>query len=113
MATAIDPLLDSLVSDFGGNYVFALDLLEQYRRDPRSVEKSWRDYFDRLSGLPAEAEEAPQTPSPAPSPAETPQTGEITVVPAAAPPAARSRALVVPAILPGDIAQPIRGGAVR
>ncbi|HJS57620.1 MAG TPA: multifunctional oxoglutarate decarboxylase/oxoglutarate dehydrogenase thiamine pyrophosphate-binding subunit/dihydrolipoyllysine-residue succinyltransferase subunit [Vicinamibacteria bacterium] len=34
-------------------------------------------------------------------------------MPAAGPPAARSRALVVPAILPGDIAQPIRGGAVR
>ena len=25
-----DPLLDKLVSDFGGNYVFALDLLEQF-----------------------------------------------------------------------------------
>ncbi len=116
MATAIDPLLDSLVSDFGGNYVFALDLLEQYRKDPGSVEKSWRDYFDRLSGRSAEAEEAPpQSVASAAMPpaAQQVRAGEITVVPAKSPPAARSRALVVPAILPGDIAQPIRGGAVR
>ena len=33
MSTAADPLLETLVNDFGGNYVFALDLLEQYRQD--------------------------------------------------------------------------------
>ncbi len=110
MATAIDPLVDSLVSDFGSNYVFALDLLEQYRRDRGSVETSWRDYFDRLSGQAPEAEEAPRA-APA-APAEPARAGEITVIQSAAP-ALRSRALVVPAILPGDIAQPIRGGAVR
>ena len=53
MATAsADPLLDSLISDFGGNYVFALDLLEQYRQDRDSVDRSWRDYFDRIAGVP-------------------------------------------------------------
>ena len=26
--TAAEPLLETLVNDFGGNYVFALDLLE-------------------------------------------------------------------------------------
>src|SRR5262245_16354446 len=110
MATAVDPLLDALVSAFGGNYVFALDLLEQYRRDPGSVDKTWRDYFDRLSGGVPETEAAPR--AAAPSPTQEPPRGEISVVPKSAP-AVRSKALVVPAILPGDIAQPIRGGAVR
>jgi hypothetical protein len=27
--TQADPLVDALVKDFGGNYVFALDILEQ------------------------------------------------------------------------------------
>jgi 2-oxoglutarate dehydrogenase E1 component len=108
MATATtDPLLDSLVNDFGGNYVFALDLLEQYRSDPQQVEKSWRDYFDRISGTPAPAP-APDTPAPEPA-------REATLVHAQAAPVAvpRSKAMIVPAILPGDIAQPIRGGAMR
>ena len=48
-----DPLLDTLVNDFGANYVFALDLLEEYRRDRGAVEPSWREYFDRLSAWPA------------------------------------------------------------
>ncbi|HET7292286.1 MAG TPA: multifunctional oxoglutarate decarboxylase/oxoglutarate dehydrogenase thiamine pyrophosphate-binding subunit/dihydrolipoyllysine-residue succinyltransferase subunit [Vicinamibacteria bacterium] len=109
MSTAIDPLLESLVSDFGGNYVFALDLLEQYRRDRESVDATWREYFDRLSGRANDAVEGSRAPAPESAPAAK---GEITVVPAAAP-AVRSKALVVPAILPGDIAQPIRGGAVR
>src|SRR6185295_6433325 len=112
---AQDPLVDRLVTDFGANYVFALDLLDQYRRDRHAVEGSWREYFDRLMGV-ASSPEAPafttvkaqETASTAPSralvrPAET--------QPAA--PASRSRALVVPAILPGDIATPIRGGALR
>src|SRR5204863_506808 len=30
--TQADPLIDALVNDFGGNYVFALDLLEEYSR---------------------------------------------------------------------------------
>ncbi len=59
----VDPLLDVLVSDFGGNYVFALDLLEQYREDRRSVETSWREYFDRQLGV---------TPDPEPLPAPRP-----------------------------------------
>ena len=134
MATATDPLLDSLVNDFGGNYVFALDLLELYRQDRRSVEKSWRDYFDRIAGLPAEDDDPRATTQPAAvavpvqpvaaaapqaapaAPAEAaPQAREATLVrsEAQAPVATRSKAMVVPAILPGDIAQPIRGGAIR
>jgi len=131
MATATDPLLDSLVNDFGGNYVFALDLLGQYRQDRRTVEKSWRDYFDRIGGLPAEADDTraaaqPAVPAPvqpaaaAASPQATPAAAavparEATLVRAApqSPVATRSKAMIVPAILPGDIAQPIRGGAIR
>jgi 2-oxoglutarate dehydrogenase E1 component len=49
--TLTDPLLNALVADFGGNYVFALDVLEDYRRDRRAVDPSWRDYFDRALGV--------------------------------------------------------------
>ena len=49
--TQADPLVDALVKDFGGNYVFALDLLEEYRRNPQSVDASWRQYFDRVTGV--------------------------------------------------------------
>jgi 2-oxoglutarate decarboxylase len=109
--TPVDPLVDTLVSDFGGNYAFALDLLEQFRRDPGSVEESWREYFARLLGMPAPQAAPPvqetafaalTTPNPAPAPA---------------PPAAIVRsgpaAMSMPAILPGDIAMPIRGAALR
>jgi 2-oxoglutarate dehydrogenase E1 component len=124
MATpsAAEPLLDSLISDFGGNYIFALDLLEQYRRDPGSVERSWRDYFDRISGRSPEADDGKRRPVSTATGAASvtvhsaPASREATVMrsepktPALREP---SKALVVPAILPGDIATPIRGGAVR
>jgi 2-oxoglutarate dehydrogenase E1 component len=134
MATAVaDPLLDALVNDFGGNYVFALDLLEQYRQNRLSVEASWRDYFDRATGTtmpstengPSIGEGTPVEHAPTPGPgAAMPSSGDgadatpvrtATLVKSepASPVLARSRALVVPAILPGDIAQPIRGGAMR
>jgi multifunctional 2-oxoglutarate metabolism enzyme len=128
MATApADSIIDSLVSDFGGNYVFALDLLEQYRQDPGSVESSWRSYFDGLDAGPTSPAAEPEataaaTEADAPAPARegTPgsqpaqQTAEVVRSEFPAPVARqRSRALVVPAILPGDIATPIRGGAVR
>ena len=61
MSATADPLLETLVNDFGGNYVFALDLLEQYRQDRRSVDATWRAYFDKALGLPPEAESAPVT----------------------------------------------------
>src|ERR1700682_6668966 len=54
--TQADPLIDVLVNDFGSSYPFALELLEQYRRDRQSVDASWRQYFDRLMGVPAEQE---------------------------------------------------------
>ena len=57
MSTAADPLLETLVNDFGGNYVFALDLLEQYRQDRKSVDATWRAYFDKALGLPPEGEQ--------------------------------------------------------
>ena len=66
---AADPLLEKLVADFGNNYVFALDQLEQYRQDPRSVEKGWSEYFDRaLDVKPA----APSVPAPAKAKAAPP-----------------------------------------
>jgi 2-oxoglutarate dehydrogenase E1 component len=109
-----DPLLDALISDFGGNYTFALDLLDQYRQDRRSVDPSWRDYFDKATGHPpdngADSPPAYVTPE-APT---APTTRAVSLVRQEAPVAReRSKALVVPAILPGDIAQPIRGGAMR
>src|SRR5215813_3730194 len=108
-ATA-DPLLDSLVADFGGNYTFALELLEQYRLDRQTVDPSWRDYFDRMTGVPR-APEPPTRPSPAAPPAapppDAPRSTAVVRPEPATPAVPRSRALIVPAILPGDIATPI------
>ena len=59
--TAADPLMDRLIGDFGGNYVFALDVLEEYRRDRRGVDPSWRAYFDAATGVPPEPEPPPVT----------------------------------------------------
>src|SRR6266850_7730051 len=107
------PLLDSLIADFGGNYAFALDLLADYERDRGSVEPSWREYFDRMTGARPEPQGGDgQLAGPRPAPPESPG--------AASPPAgatgsdvatrpfaltrseptagARSKALVVPAI---------------
>jgi 2-oxoglutarate dehydrogenase E1 component len=104
--TETDPLLQTLVNDFGGNYVFALDVLDHYRHDRRSVETSWRDYFDRALGV---------APEPAPGNGRAAAQGTTTAIdrPPAARPPERTKAVVLPAILPGDIAQPIRGGALR
>jgi len=130
---AAEPLLDALVRDFGGNYVFALDLLGEYRRDPRSVDPSWREYLDRVTGAPVRPEgggghpaavAAPAAAPGASAPAGAPEAPGIAASPASgavsirrSEPAgvakASGKALVVPAILPGDIAQPIRGGAAR
>src|SRR5215472_9426243 len=108
MAEALaDPLIETLVSDFGGNYVFALDLLEQYRADRAAVDPSWREYFDKMTGHVPTVE--PVVPTPAPAPVTT----LVRTEPSPALTQTKSRALVVPAILPGDIATPIRGGAVR
>jgi 2-oxoglutarate dehydrogenase E1 component len=119
-AEASDPLLETLVNDFGGNYVFALDVLEQYRSDRESVDASWRDYFDKALGVPPRAEApsrgngggaASKRGAGAKEPA---RTGTLVRQEQAAVPARdRSKAVAIPAILPGDIAQPIRGGAVR
>ncbi|HYU43569.1 MAG TPA: 2-oxo acid dehydrogenase subunit E2, partial [Vicinamibacteria bacterium] len=109
--TPADPLVDALVKDFGGNYVFALDILEQYRSNPQSVDASWRQYFDRLLGVAPKAEPPP----PPNGPAWTAGGASGTLVRQEATSLARDKgkALAVPAILPGDIAQPIRGGALR
>src|SRR5512143_2669290 len=56
MATPADPLLEKLVDDFGANYGFALDLLQEYRRDRKSVDATWREYFDKATGVPSEEE---------------------------------------------------------
>ncbi|HEY7515206.1 MAG TPA: multifunctional oxoglutarate decarboxylase/oxoglutarate dehydrogenase thiamine pyrophosphate-binding subunit/dihydrolipoyllysine-residue succinyltransferase subunit, partial [Vicinamibacteria bacterium] len=111
MSTAqADPLLETLVNDFGGNYHFALDVLEQYRSDRRSVDASWRDYFDRALGVSPEPEPAGGNGREAA--AATAVVRSAPAAPAPAPPE-KTKAVVLPAILPGDIAQPIRGGALR
>ncbi|HEY8234461.1 MAG TPA: 2-oxo acid dehydrogenase subunit E2, partial [Vicinamibacteria bacterium] len=121
---AADPLLETLVSDFGGNYVFALDLLEMYREDRASVDPSWRSYFDKATGRPAPSEATPVTviveprqPAPAQAPAPAAGTAPLQTLARQEPQAPatreRSRAVALPTILPGDILQPIRGGAVR
>ena len=103
--------------------MFALDSLEQYRRDPQPVDASWREYFDRLLGRPRSPADRCLNPPPA-------SRGHGAAGGAAKPPLVRdgharapqepprparerSKAMAVPAILPGDIAQPIRGGALR
>lgn len=129
--TAADPLWDTLVADFGGNYFFALDLLEDYRRDRRAVDGSWRAYFDRALGLPPESEASVSAPlaHEVVESTEASTNGRIAAVPREAaparvanttlvrpepgPPATRSKALATTPILPGDIANPIRGGALR
>jgi len=119
MSTQVaDPLLETLVNEFGGNYVFALDVLAQYRQDRRSVEASWRDYFDRVLGVAPEPEPEAvpgkaRAGSPEPAGGEPPARQAVLARPAPVPLAARSKAVALPAILPGDIAQPIRGGAAR
>jgi len=135
--TQADPLVDALVKDFGGNYVFALDILEQYRANPQSVDASWRQYFDRLLGV-APKPEPPPPPNGPTWTAGGPAAPAAPSAPVAAKPASgtlvrqpptdggrglqepgtalareKVKALAVPAILPGDIAQPIRGGALR
>jgi 2-oxoglutarate dehydrogenase E1 component len=144
MSATADPLLETLVNDFGGNYVFALDLLEQYRRDRRSVESTWRAYFDKALGLPPEAAPAPED-APMSGGQQQPVTVIVNAAPGAAPaspphasggttagwgggqglqalarpaattvaPTKRSKAVARVSILPGDVLQPIRGGAVR
>src|SRR5258706_12759466 len=37
---------------FGGNAPFIEDLYEKYLVNPQSVADEWRDYFDRMQGLP-------------------------------------------------------------
>jgi multifunctional 2-oxoglutarate metabolism enzyme len=120
MSSQADPVLETLVNDFGGNYVFALDLLEQYRQDRKSVDGSWRAYFDRALGLPPEPEPTPVTvivnEAPRPAALEVPGAGLPTLVRQDVPAAAageRSKAVARVSILPGDVLQPIRGGAVR
>jgi 2-oxoglutarate dehydrogenase E1 component len=106
-----DPLIDSLVADFGGNYTFALELLEQYRLDRQTVDPSWREYFDRATGAPPP--EPPPRPAPRPASTDGPRSAALVRQEPAVPAVPRSRALIVPAILPGDIATPLRGGAAR
>jgi 2-oxoglutarate decarboxylase len=129
MSTApAEPLLDTLVNDFGGNYVFALDLLEQYRKDRASVEPSWRTYFDVATGAASvpekkaepEPSSAPvpsvtviEAPRESPAPAPAPGPGLQTLARTAPAAGSRSTAVARVPVLPGDILQPIRGGAVR
>jgi len=147
VALESDVVLDQLAADFGANYAFALDVFDRYHANPRAVERSWRDYFDRLTGAPPapdeqEAEVLQYEPLAAPLPI-TALDDQAEFVVAAAPvtrggrqrdvaPAAQTgderaqtqtaalatrgatRTLAPPAVLmPGDIAQPIRGSLLR
>jgi 2-oxoglutarate dehydrogenase E1 component len=110
---AADPLLDALLNDFGANYEYAVGLLEEYRRDRAALEPSWRQYFDRLLGVKSEPER-PVTVAAQTAPAEATARPATLVRAAATAPATRdSKALMLPVLLPGDIATPIRGGALR
>src|SRR5258708_36256587 len=40
---------------FGGNAPFIEELYEKYLVNPQSVPEEWRDYFDRMQGLPGSA----------------------------------------------------------
>jgi 2-oxoglutarate decarboxylase len=117
--SAADPLVESLVSDFGGNYVFALDLLEQYRQDRGSVEPGWQAYFDRLTGQTPEAQRGEvhvieeQPPPRQPRPTQPGQALQTLARQPASLAGERSKAVARVPVLPGDILQPIRGGAVR
>jgi 2-oxoglutarate dehydrogenase E1 component len=119
--TQADPLLETLVNDFGGNYAFALDLLAQYRGNRGSVDPSWRAYFDRALGLPPETVTAPvavivKQAAPPTAAAAAGGPDRLTLARQEPAPVAsrdRSKAVALPSILPGDILQPIRGGAVR
>ena len=136
MATpALDtPILDVLIRDFGGNYFFALDLFAEYERDRHAVDASWREYFDNATGRPAGGNgaaadtaelqpvaAAPAAPVAAAAPATEPaatassdaRIAEVVTTPPPSLAKPATRAMAVPTILPGDIAQPIRGGALR
>src|SRR6476469_302814 len=112
MPETASPLIDALAEQFGSNYVFVLDLLDQYQRDPQSVDASWRDYFESLNGTVKEASVArpAETPAPAPVPAPAPapeaRPAAQAMITAAAPMMRRAadKSLMVPTILPGDIA---------
>ncbi|MGE5125621.1 MAG: multifunctional oxoglutarate decarboxylase/oxoglutarate dehydrogenase thiamine pyrophosphate-binding subunit/dihydrolipoyllysine-residue succinyltransferase subunit, partial [Betaproteobacteria bacterium] len=117
-----EPLLETLVGDFGGNYAFALEQLEQYRRDPAAVEPGWRAYFDKVTGIAPRPEprpvavvvEAAQPQPAAPAASGAPPAPLPTLARRdGGPGGGRSQAVARVAVLPGDILQPIRGGAVR
>jgi len=160
MATPAEPLLEKLVNDFGANYAFALDLLQEYRRDRKSVDATWREYFDEATGVAFEEQparpasvareggstqpvtaagdqraeasggrtEADQESAGASRvragagteeqarPPQGPGAGLQTLarqdIPAVAG-SGPSKALARVSILPGDVLEPIRGGAVR
>ncbi len=115
--SAVDPLLETLVRDFGGNYTFALDLLVQYREDRASVDAGWRAYFDKALGRSPDPEPAPVTVIVSDLPRDEAAPPQATPLPTLARQPAtgvdRSRAVALPSVLPGDILQPIRGGAMR
>ena len=53
--SSADPLLDSLINDFGANYVFALDLLEQCLPKLGHEKVQWAKYdsdFDPVRNHP-------------------------------------------------------------
>jgi len=151
--TTVASYMPQLAADFGANDAFVAELLERYMEDRRAVERSWRLYFDRITGRTATEPEPEETDDdrasrpafftqprdkepkepPEPPPAPTVVEARATATEAPLPPdepssvkeaaplarrpvaieGRRSRALAPPPLLPGDIAQPMRGGVLR
>jgi 2-oxoglutarate dehydrogenase E1 component len=88
-------IVQELVTDFGENASYVVDLLARYRTNPASVDEDWRAFFrDRLG----------ETAPPPASPAERP-------APPAAAPAPEPAAPRAPRA--GETPEPLRGAALR
>ena len=74
MATAPGNSSNDDLSNFGANDWLIEEMFEAWKKDPNSVDTSWREFFDKRAGQ-ATPQAAPATaPAPAPAP-ETPQSG--------------------------------------
>jgi 2-oxoglutarate decarboxylase len=92
-------IVQELVTEFGENASYVVDLLARYRTNPASVDEEWRGFFrDRLGET--EAVPPPATPAEKPAPPAA--------APAPAPEPAQPRAPRA-----GETPEPLRGAALR
>ena len=97
MATAPGNSSNDDLSNFGANDWLIEEMFEAWKKDPNSVDTSWREFFDKRAGQ-ATPQAAPATapaPAPAPAPAKAPAPA-----PAPAAPAAVTAAPAAPAPAP-------------